>query len=131
MSGSLGFNFTLIVSLARGPSGEGWLSRGRPFCRRGHRARIHGKTLLHEKIPLHVRNICVGDKRRFTQHSFPFPVFLLEDVTFALFAAQNLTGASHFKALGDGRSGFGLASFAGHGSGVLGLAVPNARFFVK
>jgi hypothetical protein len=52
-------------------------------------------------------------------------------VTFALFAAQNLTGASHFKALGDGRSGFGLASFAGHGSGFLGLAGPNARFFVK
>ena len=52
-------------------------------------------------------------------------------MTFALFAAQNLTGASHFKALGDGRSGFGLASFAGHGSGVLGLAVPIARFFVK
>ena len=92
---------------------------------------MHGKTLLHEKISLHVRHICVGDKRRFTQHSFPFPAFLLEDVTFALFAAQNLTGASHFKALGDGRSGFGLASFAGHGSGVLGLAVPNARFFVK
>ena len=44
MSGSLGFNFTPIVSLARGPSEEGWLSRGRPFCRRGHRARMHGKT---------------------------------------------------------------------------------------
>lgn len=52
-------------------------------------------------------------------------------MTFALFAAQNLTGASHFKALGDGRSGFGLASFAGHGSGFLGLAGPNARFFCE
>jgi len=50
-------------------------------------------------------------------------------VTFALFAEQNLTGASYFKAFGDGRSGFGLASFAGHGSGVLGGEGGNARFF--
>ncbi|MGC6466111.1 MAG: hypothetical protein ACON38_00215 [Akkermansiaceae bacterium] len=51
-------------------------------------------------------------------------------MAFTLFAAQNLTRASHFKALGDGRSGFGLASFAGHGSGVLGADRANARFFV-
>ena len=52
-------------------------------------------------------------------------------MTFALFAAQNLTGTSHFKALGDGRSGFGLASFAGHRTRVLGSGGPNARFFVE
>ena len=51
-------------------------------------------------------------------------------MTFALFAAQNLTGTSHFKALGDGRSGFGLASFAGHWTGVLRLGGLIARFFV-
>ena len=86
--------------------------------------------LLHEKISLHIPNICGGNKRRFPQISFPFPVFLLEDVTFALFTAQNLTGTSHFKAFGDGRSGFGLASFAGHWTGVLCSGEPNARFFV-
>lgn len=90
---------------------------------------MHGKVLLHEKISLHICNICVRDKCCFPQHSFPFPVFLLKDVTFTLFAAQNLTGASYFKAFGDGRSGFGLASFAGHGSGFLGWLEPIARFF--
>jgi len=70
------------------------------------RAGASSVRLTKEKIPLHVLNICIGNKSRFPQISFPFPVFFLKNVAFALFTAQNLTGASHFKAFGDGRSGF-------------------------
>ena len=100
------------------------------FCKRGHRASARQES-LHEKISHDVLHIRVGDESGLPQISFPFPVFLLKDVAFTLFATQNLAGASHFKALGDGRSGFGLTSFASHGSGVLGGGGSNARFFVK
>lgn len=100
------------------------------FCKRGHRASTRQES-LHEKISHDVLHICFGDEGCLPQISFPFPVFLLKDVAFTLFATQNLAGASHFKALGDGRSGFGLTSFASHGSGVLGSARSIARFFVK
>jgi hypothetical protein len=62
--------------------------------------------LAKKKVSFHVLDVCIGNESRFPQISFPFPVFLLKNVTFALFAAQNLTGASHFKAFGYGRSGF-------------------------
>ena len=109
---------------------EGWRFGGRLFCKRGHRASAQQES-LHEEIPHDVSHICVRDEGGLAQISFPFPVFLLEDVAFPLFATQNLAGASHFKALGDGRSGFGLTSFASHGSGVLGGGGSNARFFVR
>jgi len=62
--------------------------------------------LAEKKVSFHVLDVCIGNESRSPQISFPFPVFLLENVTFALFAAQNLTGASHSKALGYGRSSF-------------------------
>ena len=83
--------------------------------------------LLHEKTLLHTSYISVRNKCHLPQLSFPFPAFLLEDVTFALFTTQKLTGASHFKALGDGRSGFRLTSFAGHWAAFLVGKGPIAR----
>ena len=73
-------------------------------------ARFAGRVIVvwlaKKKVPLHVLDVCIRNESRFPQISFPFPVFLLENVTFALFSAENLTSASHFKAFGYGRSGF-------------------------
>ena len=98
----VGFEFTPTVSLVQK------FFREKTGCLEAARFAdgvIVGR-LTHEEVPLHVFDIGVGDEGRFPQISFPFPVFLLKDVAFALFATQNLTGASHFEALGDGRSGF-------------------------
>lgn len=102
MNGSLFLihSYSLICSLFSPRRDR--LYGGRPFGGRG--SSVAG--LAEKKVLLHCLDVCVGDKCRFPEISFPFPVFLLENVTLTLLTAQNFTGASHFEALGDGRSGF-------------------------
>lgn len=108
-NGSL-FNYSLQQSHSFG----GPFRKKRQAVWRSGRLGTGVDRLLHEETSLHTRCISVRNKRHLPQLSFPFPAFLLEDVAFALLTTQKLTGASHFKALGDGGSGFRLTSFAGH-----------------
>jgi len=83
------------------------------------------------QVGLYIGDVRCRDKSGFPQITFPFAVFVLEKVPFALFPAQYFAGAGDFKSFGNSFASFGDTSFASHRATNLGSYEGDARRKLK
>ena len=77
------------------------------------------------------RQIGGRDERRFAKIALPLPVFILEEVAFALFASQHLTCAGHFDPLRYSFMRFAFSRRSCHGAEKLAKSFHLATAFFR
>ena len=71
---------------------------------------------MERKVLFDIFDVGGGNKGCFTEKAFPLTVLALKQVSFSLFATEDLPGASDFEALGDGLTCFCFSSYSWHGA---------------
>jgi len=82
---------------------------------------------VERKVLFDIFNVSGGNKGGFTEKALALAVLALKQVSFSLFAAEYLPGASDFESLGDGLPCFCFSSYSWHGARNLAIDARLAR----